>query len=78
MEQETIEIQKELFDQRKSKLEKYQELIVGRKGFSGLIKYEFIMTVTPAHVINIENQEKNAAWSERRWCKERSVQSARP
>ncbi len=45
MEKETIEIQKELFDQRKSKLEKYQELIVGRKGFSGLIKYEFIMTL---------------------------------
>ena len=45
MEKETIEIQKELFDQGKSKLEKYQELIVGRKGFFRVIKYEFIIAI---------------------------------
>ena len=45
MKKETIEIQKELFDQRKSKAEKYQELIVGEKGFFKLFKYELIITL---------------------------------
>ncbi|MDZ7262166.1 MAG: acyltransferase [candidate division KSB1 bacterium] len=43
MKQETIEIQKELFDEKKSKLQKYQELIVGQKGLWKLIKYELII-----------------------------------
>jgi acetyltransferase-like isoleucine patch superfamily enzyme len=45
MKQETVEIQKELFDQKKSALKKYQELIIGKKGLWKLIKYEFIMTL---------------------------------
>ncbi len=44
MKKETVEIQKELFDQKKSALKKYQELIIGKKGLWSLIKYEFIMT----------------------------------
>jgi len=44
MKQETVEIQKELFDQKKSALKKYQELIIGQKGLWKLIKYEFIIT----------------------------------
>ncbi len=44
MKQETVEIQKELFDQKKSALKKYQELIIGQKGLWKLIQYEFIMT----------------------------------
>ena len=32
MKQGTVEIQKELFDEKKSALQKYQELIVGKKG----------------------------------------------
>ncbi len=45
---ETVEIQKELFSERKSKLQKYQELIVGRTGLWALIKYEFIVTLCSA------------------------------
>jgi len=45
MKQETVEIQKELFDQKKSALKKYQELIIGQKGLWKLIKYELIITL---------------------------------
>ena len=41
--QETIEIQKELFDEKKSKFAKYQELVVGESGVFKLLKYELIM-----------------------------------
>lgn len=44
MKEETVEIQKELFDKKKSALQKYQELIIGQKGLWKLIRYEFIMT----------------------------------
>ncbi|MCI0515555.1 acyltransferase [candidate division KSB1 bacterium] len=45
MPQKTIEIQREIFDQKKSALKKYQELIVGRPGLWQLIKYELIITL---------------------------------
>jgi acetyltransferase-like isoleucine patch superfamily enzyme len=45
MKQETVEIQKELFDAKKSKLKKYQELIVGQTGLWKLIKFELIMLI---------------------------------
>lgn len=45
MKQETIEIQKEMFDTRKSALQKYQELIIGRKSIRNLVKYELITTL---------------------------------
>ncbi|MFZ5516438.1 MAG: acyltransferase [Candidatus Zhuqueibacterota bacterium] len=44
MKEETVEIQKELFDEKKSALKKYQELIIGKTGLWKLIRYEFIMT----------------------------------
>ncbi|KAA3612260.1 MAG: hypothetical protein DWQ05_19880 [Calditrichaeota bacterium] len=43
---ETVEIQRELFDADKSKLKKYQELIIGGGGIGSLIKYELIITLT--------------------------------
>jgi acetyltransferase-like isoleucine patch superfamily enzyme len=43
--QETIEIQKELF-QEGSRMRKYQELILGQKGFFNLVKYECIVGFT--------------------------------
>jgi acetyltransferase-like isoleucine patch superfamily enzyme len=43
MSRETIEIQKELFAPDKSKLEKYADLIVGRRGWLPLIRYEVVM-----------------------------------
>ncbi len=46
MKQETVEIQKELHDSKKSALQKYQELIIGKKGLCSLIKYEMIITLT--------------------------------
>jgi len=39
---ETVEIQKELFDARKSKLQKYKEIILGESSTWFLIKYELI------------------------------------
>lgn len=44
MKRETIEIQKELFSEKKSRLEKYCDLIVGKRGFWNMLKYEFIMS----------------------------------
>jgi len=45
MKQKTVEIQKELFDPKKSALQKYQDIIIGKPGIWNLIKYEFIMTL---------------------------------
>ena len=45
MKKETIEIQKEIFDEKKSALSKYQELVIGKKGVWSLIKYELIVTL---------------------------------
>jgi acetyltransferase-like isoleucine patch superfamily enzyme len=41
---ESVEIQKELFDAKKSKLQKYRELILGEASTWFLIKYELITT----------------------------------
>ena len=40
-----LDTQKELFDERKSKLAKYQELFLGEKGFLKMLKYELIITL---------------------------------
>ena len=45
---ETVEIQRELHGAKTSKLQKYQELIVGKTGLGFLIKYELIITFTSA------------------------------
>lgn len=42
---ETVEIQRELFDADKSKLQKYQDIIIGESGFIKLFKYELIITL---------------------------------
>lgn len=44
----TVEIQRELFDASKSKLQKYQELIVGKPGLWRLLKFECIITLFSA------------------------------
>ena len=46
MPKETIEIQKEVFDEKKSKIAKYQKLVVGQEGLLKLIKYELIILLT--------------------------------
>ncbi len=43
---ETIEAQKELFDVKTSKIQKYQKLILGNTGFFFLLKFEFITLFT--------------------------------
>jgi Acetyltransferase (isoleucine patch superfamily) len=43
---ETVVIQKELFGGNKSKLEKYQELIIGKRGITSLILYEVVLLVS--------------------------------
>ena len=45
MNKEIGEIQKELFSERKSKLDKYQDLIIGKRGFLNLIKYELVILI---------------------------------
>ena len=42
---EIMDTQKDLFDMKKSKLQKYQEIFVGRPGLWQLIKYELIITL---------------------------------
>jgi acetyltransferase-like isoleucine patch superfamily enzyme len=42
MTRETIEIQKELFDPQRSKVDKYADLVVGRRGFVPLLRYELV------------------------------------
>ena len=44
--QETVEIQKELFDDKKSKLQKYKEIILGQASTCYLINYELITLAT--------------------------------
>ncbi len=44
--EEILDTQKELLDQKKSAIAKYQELIVGKKGIWNLIKFELVMTLT--------------------------------
>jgi len=43
-EKEILDTQQALFDQKKSKAEKYQELFLGEKGFFKMVKYELIIT----------------------------------
>ncbi len=45
---ETVEIQKELFDGKKSSMQKYQELIIGSTSMAALIRYELIVTLFSA------------------------------
>jgi acetyltransferase-like isoleucine patch superfamily enzyme len=40
---ETVEIQKELFKENKSSIEKYMELVVGKKSWFGLFRYEMVL-----------------------------------
>jgi acetyltransferase-like isoleucine patch superfamily enzyme len=42
MSRESVEIQKELFAEKKSALAKYRDLVVGRAGFFALLKYELV------------------------------------
>lgn len=42
---EIMDTQKDLFDEKKSTLQKYQEIVVGEKGLLNLIKYEMLMTL---------------------------------
>jgi acetyltransferase-like isoleucine patch superfamily enzyme len=39
-------IQKELFDERKSKLQRYRDLVIGERGLWALIKYEIVITLS--------------------------------
>lgn len=41
---EIMDTQKDLFDGKKSTLQKYQEIVVGRKGLLNMIKFELIIT----------------------------------
>ncbi len=45
MKEETVEIQKELFNQKKSALQKYSDIVIGKSGLWNLIKYELIMVL---------------------------------
>lgn len=40
-----MDVQKELFDEKKSKAQKYQEIFLGEKGFFKMVKYELIITL---------------------------------
>lgn len=44
MKTETIEAQKELFSEKKSRSQKYCDLVVGKRGLWNLLKHEFIMS----------------------------------
>ena len=44
MKKETVVIQKELFAENKSSLAKYQDLVIGQRGWWALIRYELIVT----------------------------------
>lgn len=39
-------IQRELFDERRSKVDKYRDLVIGRPGWGALIKYELVMLLS--------------------------------
>ncbi|HSC27564.1 MAG TPA: acyltransferase [Vicinamibacterales bacterium] len=45
MQRETVEIQKELFSDGRSRLEKYSDLVVGRRGLGALLKHEAIVSL---------------------------------
>lgn len=47
MKRETVEAQKELFDKNRTALEKYCDLIVGRRGLGSLLAYELITMTAP-------------------------------
>ncbi|MFQ5601677.1 MAG: DapH/DapD/GlmU-related protein [bacterium] len=40
-----MDTQKELFDEKKSKAQKYQEIFIGEPGFLKMVKYELIVTL---------------------------------
>ena len=42
---EIMDTQRELFDHKKSKAQKYQDLFIGERGFWKMVKYELIMTL---------------------------------
>jgi len=42
---EIMDTQKDLFDKKKSKLQKYQEIFIGQPGLFKMIKYELIVTL---------------------------------
>jgi acetyltransferase-like isoleucine patch superfamily enzyme len=42
---EIMDTQKELFDEKKSELQRYREIFVGKPGFFNLVKYESIITL---------------------------------
>ena len=44
-EKEILDTQRALFDEKKSKSQKYQELFIGEPGFFKMVKYELIMTL---------------------------------
>ena len=43
-------IQQELFDEQRSKADKYRDLFVGRPGWWALVKYELAVEIGRAHV----------------------------
>lgn len=43
---ESVEIQKELFAPKKSSLDKYRDLVIGRRGWGALLGYELIILFT--------------------------------
>jgi acetyltransferase-like isoleucine patch superfamily enzyme len=43
---ESVEIQKELFTDKKSSLDKYRDLVIGRRGWGALLGYELIVLFT--------------------------------
>jgi acetyltransferase-like isoleucine patch superfamily enzyme len=43
---ETVVIQKELFNENKSRLRKYQDLIIGKSGIFSLILYEIVLLIS--------------------------------
>ncbi|OQX95491.1 hypothetical protein B6I21_05155 [candidate division KSB1 bacterium 4572_119] len=43
---EILDTQKELLDEKKSSMQRYMELILGKKGLWNLIKFELVMTLT--------------------------------
>jgi len=44
-EKQILDIQKNLFDERRSASEKYRDLVIGKRGFWALLKYELVCTL---------------------------------
>ncbi len=40
-------IQQELFDERRSKADKYRDLVIGRPGWGPLLAFELVMLLSP-------------------------------